>query len=1112
MPDSRPSALIIGGGPTSARAALRLAKNDVEVTLLTAEDQLTPGSPAGVPPLLEATRHPRIHVLVGATVEAARMAERARRGTATGWRVTVDQAPRFVDAERCTACGACVEACPVTLPDPRGGLQPCDAVALGSGNHRAVHRSSVPTTYVIDKAGTAPCRHACPLDQRAQGYIALVRAGRFDAAYRAIKRENPFPSVCGRVCHHRCEENCTRGQVDEPVAVMALKRFLADRAAQAGTIDAAEIAPRTGCRIAVVGAGPAGLTAARELNRLGHAVTVLEALPVPGGMMRVGIPAFRLPRERLQAEIDEVLGEGVELRVNSRVENAEDLFSAGHDAVVLAVGLHVSRSLSIGGAKNPALDGQGGDLAARGVMGAIEFLRAVNLGERPGWNGHRVVVVGGGSTAMDTARICRRLGAEVEVVYRRSREEMPAHDREIAEAQREDVAIRFLANPTQVVRRDGSVVAVECVRMALGERDETGRRRPLPIQGSEFTLPTDHVLLAVGQTSDLSLLPDGDVVVQHKGVVQHDPLTLMTGRPGLFVAGDVAGTEGFVADAIASGSQVARSVDRFLRGAGGTREPVLQPVVQLTDDALKRRLANAAPRGTQRVARRSIRPETLLGDFQETEMSLGDAEAMAEAARCLSCGLCSECLACVDACPAGAINHDCLAEVFELEADVVIVDEDGAGTGIRESRIGSQGIIIAGGDRSETDAVAVDRALAVLGITPYVAAKAFAAPARQRLTRAVQRHGPGIGVFLCRCGGEIERTVDLSSVAARVEELPGVTRVGQIDFACHPEGSRVIREVISDENLDMAVLAACSCCALDQMCYSCTTQRTRCKAAWGVWDAFAGLPMQFVNVREQCAFAHQSDPTAATRKAGDLVAASIAAVRIMDGKGPRAAGFPGHTARIPITALIDEVRCRGCEDCELVCGLDAIRVTGTDGRRVAEVDALRCAGCGVCLAACSSGAIHAGDTSDVQAGAMVAAMGDLCDKTVVFSCNWGAYSAVEAAGVARLGYDPSVRLIRMMCAGRVHEGLILRAFAQGAARVLVLACGHDGDDSQCHYRTGSDRARQSVVQAQQLLSLLGMDPARLSLAEMGPGDGAHFTHAVQRLVGATSSDSSEGQV
>jgi NADPH-dependent glutamate synthase beta subunit-like oxidoreductase/coenzyme F420-reducing hydrogenase delta subunit/ferredoxin len=919
------------------------------------------------------------------------------------------------------------------------------------------------------------------------------------------------------VCNQRCEAACTRHQVDEPVAVMALKRFVADWAWEYekegkpfdqahGKVfaDAVEIAPRSGYRVAVVGAGPAGLTAARDLNRLGHDVMVLEELPVAGGMMRVGIPGFRLPRERLEWDVDEVLAEGVQLRTNRRVEDVERLFDEGYDAVVLAVGLHVSRRVDI-----PGLDEPEGETWP-GVLGAVEFLRRVNLGNLPDWRGRRVVVVGGGSTAMDTARFCRRVGAQVTVVYRRSRLEMPAHDFEIEDAEGEGVTLRLLANPVEVLRQGGAVTAVRCVQMELGEPDESGRRRPIAIPGSEFDVPADAMILAIGQDSDLGLLPQDGAVTHQRGVVQHDPHTLMTARAGLFVAGDVAGTDGFVVDAIATGSQAARAVDRYLRGAGGAPEPLCQPPAQLDASQVRQRLGWAAPQNSARARSRTTLPEVLWHDFEETALGLSEAEALAESARCLSCGLCSECLACVSVCPANAIDHEQQARTLVVQADVVLGSREvgnwasgelqspeRSGVGIGNLLgVDLPGVRIVDDDAGMAEAV--DEILA--GFDP-VPAPAVAAPSRWPLAT---RHSP-LAVFLCRCGGEIERVVDLDAVESRVGALPGVGLVERIDFACHPEGNAAIRAALSAHDLPGGVLAACSCCALDQVCYSCTTQRTRCKEQLGVWDDLNGLPLQFVNVREQCAFVHRDDPAAATLKAGDLIAASLAAQSLLPTPysllpTPYSLLPNSLIPHSPITAVVDPVRCRECDDCVKACGLQAIAVVGTDGARVARVDAARCLGCGVCMTVCSSGAIVAGDTSDAQAEAMLAALGDLGEKTLVFSCNWGAYSAVEAAGVQGLAYDASVRLLRVMCAGRVHAGLILRAFAQGAARVLVLACAHEDGEPGCHYHTGSEQAARSVEQAQGLLDLLGIDPARLALAHLHPGDGAGFVATVNEFV------------
>jgi NADPH-dependent glutamate synthase beta subunit-like oxidoreductase/coenzyme F420-reducing hydrogenase delta subunit/NAD-dependent dihydropyrimidine dehydrogenase PreA subunit len=1081
-----PSAVVIGHGPMEARVALELAEAGIAVTLVSERDGLTLGDdgPLAVPGLLVAVRHPRVQLLTGTALTAIEPRVSCNGAEAVpGVRVILHQSPRYVDPARCTACGACAAVCPM----PFSGW---DRTA-GDKIHAAIQRVAVPTSYAIVKSGSAPCRHACPIDQRAQGYVALVRAGNFEGAYRAIKRENPFPSVCGRVCNHRCEDACTRCDIDEPVAVMAIKRFVSDWAAEAGIQTEYAIVPRSSFRVAVVGAGPAGLTAARDLNQLGHDVVVFEALPVSGGMMRVGIPAFRLPPEHLQREIDEIIDSGVELRTDCRVEDVELLFSEGFDAVVLAVGLHASRSLVLPGVH----DEDAGRNPTPSIMGAIEFLRQVNLGARPDWRARKVLVVGGGSSAMDAARVARRLGADVKVVYRRTRAEMPAHDYEVDDAEKEGVKIQFLANPERFLRSDGRLVGVACARMQLADEDESGRRRPVPVPDSRFVLPTDTVLLAIGQTSDLPNLGGNAVADEKTGVVLHAPDSLMTSRPGLFVAGDVAGTPGFVVDAIASGAQAARSVDRYLRGDSSVTEMARLPQTQLDEAGIALRLESAAPRGTIRSERCSAIPENLWLDFNETEAGLTASQAMAEAARCLSCGLCSECLACVDVCTAGAIDHERSDRLISLDTSACIIGKELDADIDEICSRGCAGLFDARGSVHLCDTV--PQVLRLFGVQWAATTAGVAAPAQRSLMYSGDSRDLKIGVFLCRCGGEIERSVDLSDVGERVERLPGAFLAGIVDFACHADGAEIIRAAMAEKAPDGAVLAACSCCALDQICASCTTQRIRCKERLGVWSETADIPMSYVNVREQCAFVHANDPMGATAKVGDMIAAGVG-VLASQGLSARRPLVSGSELglRAPITASVDLARCRGCEDCEMACGLDAIHVLGDNETRLACVNTSRCLGCGVCLAVCSSGAILAADLGDAQIDAALEAM-DVRDKTVVFTCNWGAYSAMEAAGVERLDYPPSVRVVRVMCAGRVHDGLLLKAFSRGARRVLVLACHDNGTQSGCHYRTGADQSLTVVERTRRLLRLLGIDPSRLGWADLRPGDGQGFVSAIR---------------
>jgi NADPH-dependent glutamate synthase beta subunit-like oxidoreductase len=366
----------------------------------------------------------------------------------------------------------------------------------GLGERKAIYKlypQAIPSTYVVDKKGYAPCKSNCPVETSAQGYIALIAEGRFEDAYRVAAEPNPFPSVCGRVCAHPCETACTRGTVDEAISIASLKRFACDHGAPA---DLPEKLPVTfDEKVAVIGGGPAGLSCARDLAQYGYATTVFEAQPVAGGMLRVGIPDHRMPRDVLQREIDQICALGVDLRLNQRAGvdfTVDGLLADGYQAVFMAPGLHAS-------APAPA---KGDDLD--GCLTAVEFLRALNLDD-PMPVGDRVVVIGGGDVAFDTARSASRLTStngkapEVTIAYRRTRDEMPARTEEIEHAEQEDVRFRYLTSPIRYIGDDQHwVKQMECIQMQLGDPDASGRRAPIPKAGSNFLMDVDMVVVAVG--------------------------------------------------------------------------------------------------------------------------------------------------------------------------------------------------------------------------------------------------------------------------------------------------------------------------------------------------------------------------------------------------------------------------------------------------------------------------------------------------------------------------------------------------------------------------------------------------------------------------------------
>lgn len=498
-----------------------------------------------------------------------------------------------LEASGCKFCGSCVEVC------PSGSL--LDKVAEVPGK--------VETSLV-------PCRDACPAGIDIPRYVHLIAEGKFPEAVAVIREKVPFPEVLGYVCFHPCEPVCRRGKLDEPISICSLKRFAASRDTGLWK-EKANFASPTGKKVAVVGSGPAGLTAAYYLVRKGHQVTVFDGYPEPGGMLRTGIPAYRLPREVLDREIREIADAGVTMQTGSRVEDLDALQAQGFEAVFLAIGAHQGSRLGVGG-----------ENAAR-VMEGVSFLRRVSFGEEISVGG-RVAVIGGGNVALDAARTARRLGArEVVLVYRRSRNEMPAFAHEVEEAVREGVALEFLSAPLSI-GPENEDLEVKFIRMELGAPDESGRRSPVPVPGSEYTRRFDTVVAAIGQRPEV---PDRFQVRTGKGAVlevQSD--TLETGRKGVFAGGDAVSGPASVIEAIAMGRKAAVAIDRYLGGDGNIDESLVdkegaKPYLGREEDFL----------GRPRAEVPSLAPAERLAGFPVVELGLDEKAARAEAARCLRC-------------------------------------------------------------------------------------------------------------------------------------------------------------------------------------------------------------------------------------------------------------------------------------------------------------------------------------------------------------------------------------------------------------------------------------------------------------------------------------------
>ncbi len=482
--------MVIGGGIAGMQASLDLAEAGYKVYLVEAKsaigghmaqlDKTFPTNDCAMctisPKLVEVGRHPNIELLTNADVLGL-------KGEAGDFSITVRQNPRYIDPAKCTACGDCARVCPVVLPDHFNE---------GLSARRAAYKlypQATPNAYAIEKRGIAPCRDACPAGQRAQGYIALTREGRYDDALRVIKEDNPFPGICGRICNHRCEDACNRGKLDEPLNIHAIKRFVTDEVYGKQRSPVQPVERKHSERAAVIGAGPCGLTAAKDLCLAGYGVTVFEALPVAGGMLRVGVPEFRLPSWIPDREVQDILDLGVELRLNTRVDSLDDVFAQGFDAVLIAVGAHEGRKLPIDGA----------DL--EGILVNTTFLRDVRLGQAPDFSGKRVMVLGGGNVAIDVARTAVRLGAaEVHMACLEDRARMPAHAWEVEAAEAEGIRLHAARTFKRILSDgNGRVAALECLNVTSMSFDEEGRLSLETEPGSEHRFPCDIVIFSIGQ-------------------------------------------------------------------------------------------------------------------------------------------------------------------------------------------------------------------------------------------------------------------------------------------------------------------------------------------------------------------------------------------------------------------------------------------------------------------------------------------------------------------------------------------------------------------------------------------------------------------------------------
>ncbi len=471
-------------------------------------------------------------------------------------------------------------------------------------------------------AVTAPCMDACPAGLDIPGYIELIKNNRFDESLALIRKDCVLPGVIGRTCTHPCEDACVRKGMDESLSIRLLKRAAADFALAQGSGPFGVPAKDKEEKVAVIGAGPAGLAAACQLRLKGYGVTIFESLPHAGGMAAVGIPDYRLPADILSHEIDLIKRMGVEIKLNSKVEelNIKDLKEKGYSALFVAVGAHQGNRIGV----------EGEDAGYEGFVDGVKFLRDMNLGVKIEPAG-KVMVVGGGNVALDCARSCARLGFnKVEIIYRRSRAEMPANAEEIEGALEEGISIKYLAVPVKIIAKNGKVTGVECVKMKLGDPDESGRRRPVPVEGSEFTVKTDMIIAAIGQKPELPVMEEG-VVRTSWGTIEADPQTLATKVKGVFAGGDCVTGPATLIEALKMGNRAAEGIDAYLGG----KSPVKEVSFSGVDLAKQRGRGLVLSSSAAQVA--FLDPGKRIGNFEEVEGGIVAADAMKEAQRCLRC-------------------------------------------------------------------------------------------------------------------------------------------------------------------------------------------------------------------------------------------------------------------------------------------------------------------------------------------------------------------------------------------------------------------------------------------------------------------------------------------
>jgi heterodisulfide reductase subunit A len=982
--DLNKNILVIGGGIAGIQAALDIADGGKKVIMVEKEasiggrmaqlDKTFPTIDCSAcilsPKMVDVGMHDNIELLTLSEVIKV-------EGSIGNFKVTIKKKPRYIDTKNCTSCAECEKVCPVFYENE---------FEANLVKRRAISKmfaQAVPSTYYINKRGKAPCRSSCPADVPVQGYIALIREKKYKEALKLHREENPFPSICGRVCTHPCELSCTRDLVDEPISIMGLKRFIADYEFELGEIPLPEMLEKKGKRVAIIGSGPAGLTAAYFLAKNGYKSIIFEALPKAGGMLRFGIPEYRLPSKILDLEIDMIKRMGVEIKTNTQIKSSDEVWklkeSDKFDAVFLATG--AGKNISIG------IEGEN----LKGVTSGVDFLRDYKLSKINKVDGI-VAVIGGGNAAIDSSRTAFRLGAkEVHIFYRRSREEMPALDEEIEDAQEEGVRINYLTAPVAIMGKDGKVHKLKLIRNKLGEPDSSGRRRPVPIEGSEYDVSVDLVILAIGQEPDVSYLTSGQKkfeLMPDKSIKLGRKDILLVNDEGIFAGGDIILGPATVTEAIGHGKLAARVISEFLEGqkledievkirAEKESKIRLKPEEVFTEKELD--LFERYNR--TRIEKLSIKER--IKSFNEVVKAISEQQAIAEADRCLNCGICSECHECIKACEAHAIDYNQKEELITREVGAIVVatgagvfntdvfDEYGGGeledviSAVKYERLmcasgPTGGHILRPSDQKEPKTVVF---LSCVGSRdksrgmPYCSAACCMYLAKQAIL--TKEHIPDSNSYIfytdVRSPGK-----DYDEFIIRAKEYGTHYVRGKVS-KIYKKGEKLIVKgvdtLISEPleiEADLVVLAPAM------------IPSKGAKKLAEILNITAGTFGFYTE-------SHPKLRPVETNTAGIFLAGACQSPKDIPDSVAQGSATASKVLALmskdklltdPIVAKVDQIRCIGCNKCLMVCPFRAIEELSLRDRKVVQVIESVCKGCGLCEATCPIDAISLSGFTD----------------------------------------------------------------------------------------------------------------------------------------------------